>query len=94
MENNQQKAPKLTPEQAIKLKGMLKLSKVTRLIFFVSILLGVMVSVLASVFMQTMGNLFLIGALVIFLVAVVCAVILNWNIRRIKGYLHSLGIKI
>jgi len=94
MENNQKNPPKLTPEQAKKLKTMLNLSKHTRWVFFASVLIGVMISILAALFKDTAGMALLICAFVVLLVTVVCAIIMFWNVRRIKSYLNSLGIKV
>ena len=92
MENK--KASKLTPEQAKKLKGMLNLSKYSRWVFFASIILGVMVSVLANVLRPALGDATLLICAGLFAVAVICAVIMFANVRRIKAYLFSLGIKV
>ena len=94
MENKNQSAPKLTPEQAKKLKGMLNLSKYSRWVFFASILLGVMLSILSGVLKDTLGDTMLLLCAGVFSVAVVCAVIMFANVRRIKAYLWSLGIKV
>ena len=94
MENKNQNAPKLTPEQAKKLKGMLNLSKYSRWVFFASILLGVMLSILSDVLKETLGDTMLLICAGVFAVAVVCAIIMFANVHRIKGYLRSLGINI
>ena len=94
MENNQQKAPKLTPEQAKTLKGMLRLSKCSRMIFFVSILLGVVLSILSNSLKDVLGGVIPLLCFGLFLIAVVCAIIMFVNIRRIKAYLFSLGIRV
>ena len=94
MENKSQNAPKLTPEQAKKLKGMLKLSKYSRWVFFASILVGVMLSILSGVLKETLGDATLLLCAGVFVVACVCALIMFANVRRIKAYLLSLGIRV
>jgi len=94
MENKNQNAPKLTPEQAKKLKGMLNLSKYTRWVFFASILLGVMLSILSGVLKDTLGDAMLLICAGVFAIAAICAVIMFANVRRIKAYLWSLGIRV
>ncbi len=94
MENKGQNAPKLTPEQAKKLKGMINLSKYSRWVFFASVLLGVVLSILSGVLKETLGDTLLLLCTGIFVVAMLCAIIMFANVRRIKAYLYSLGIKI
>ena len=94
MENKGQNMPKLTPEQAKKLKGMLNLSKYARWIFFVSILVGVVLSILSGVLKETMGETMLLLCAGVFVVAALCALVMFANVRRIKAYLRSLGIMI
>lgn len=87
-------APKLTPEQAARLKKMLNLSKYTRRVFFASIILGVIISIVASVIRGDVGSILLIASFGVLLITIVCAVVLFWNVRRIKAYLNSLGIRV
>ncbi len=94
MENKNQNVPKLTTEQAKKLKGMLNLSKYSRLVFLVSVVLGVMVSILSNTLKSVLGEATLLVCAGLFLVAVVCAIIMFANVRRIKAYLLSLGIRV
>ena len=94
MENKGQNVPKLTPEQAKKLKGMIRLSKCSRMIFFISIILGVVLSILSGVLKETLGNTMLLLCTGVFVVACVCALIMFANVRRIKAYLLSLGIRV
>ena len=94
MENKGQNAPKLTPEQAKKLKGMLNLSKYTRWVFFASVLIGVVLSILSGVLKETLGDAMLLVCAGVFTISAICAIIMFANVRRIKAYLYSLGIKI
>ena len=94
MEKNQQKAPKLTPEQAKILKGMIQLSKCSRIIFFISILVGVVLCLLSNVLKDVLGDAVPLMCFGVFLVAMVCAIIMFANVRRIKAYLFSLGIRV
>ena len=94
MENKGQNAPKLTPEQAKKLKGMLNLSKYSRWVFFASVLLGVVLSILSGVLKETLGDAMLLVCAGVFAISAICAIIMFANVRRIKAYLYSLGIKI
>ena len=68
MENKGQNAPKLTPEQAKTLKGMINLSKYARWIFFASILAGVVLSILSGVLKETMGDAMLLLCAGVFVV--------------------------
>ena len=94
MENKGQNAPKLTPEQAKTLKGMINLSKYARWIFFASILAGVVLSILSGVLKETMGDAMLLLCAGVFVVAVLSSIVMFANVRRIKAYLRSLGIMI
>ena len=94
MENKGQNVPKLTPEQAKKLKGMIRLSKCSRLIFFISILVGVVLSILSGMLKETLGDTMLLLCAGVFVVACVCALIMFANVKRIKAYLRSIGIMV
>ena len=94
MEKKNQNAPKLTPEQAKKLKGMLNLSKYTRWVFFASVLVGVILSILSGVLKDALGQTMLLICAGVFAIAAICAVIMFANVRRIKAYLWSLGIRV
>ena len=65
-----------------------------RWIFFASILLGVVLSILSGVLKETMGDAMLLLCAGVFVVAALCALVMFANVRRIKAYLRSLGIMI
>ena len=94
MENKGQNTPKLTPEQAKTLKGMINLSKCARLIFFASILIGVVLSILSGVLKETLGDAMLLLCAGVFVVAALSSLVMFANVRRIKAYLRSIGIMI
>ena len=90
MENN---TPKLSPEQASALKKMLNLSKYTRRVFFISIIIGAILSLAASVIKGDAGNILLIAGFVMLVVTILCAIVMFWNFYRIKRFCKSLGIE-
>ena len=90
MENN---TPNLSPEQASALKKMLNLSKYTRRVFFISIIIGAILSLAASVIKGDAGNILLIAGFVMLVVTILCAIVMFWNFHRIKRFCKSLGIE-
>ena len=55
---------------------------------------GVVLSILSGVLKDTLGDAMLLICAGVFAIAVICAVIMFANVRRIKAYLWSLGIRV
>ena len=85
-------APKLTPMQAATLKKMLNIAKYARRVFFASIIIGVVLSIIASILKGDAGTVLLIVTFVMLLVTVICAIVMFWNFHRIKRFCKSVGI--
>lgn len=90
MEN--QNAPKLTPEQATALKKMLTLAKYSRRVFFISIIIGAILSLVSSFVKSEVGSALLIAGFAMLIVTIICAIVMYWNFHRIKRFCKSAGI--
>ncbi len=86
--------PHLTAEQTIKLQKMLALSKYVRRVFLVSVLIGLILSLASACGVGEAGTVILLGPAAVFAVVLGSAVILFWNIHRVKNYCRSLGMDI
>lgn len=92
MENKN--ALNLSPEQVSELRKMVVLAKRVRAVFLLCLVVGTVISIVAAFLGESTAKfaLYMTG-LGIYLVAVICAVILFWNIRRIKAFCQKAGIK-
>lgn len=90
----ERKVPHLTAEQTIKLQKMLALSKYVRIVFIVGVLIGAVLGLVGSFVDKQTQTILLICCGGVLAVVIICAVILFWNLHRVKNYCRSLGMDI
>lgn len=76
--------PKLTPEQAVTIKKMIDLSKRIRLVFFISLAIGLLTGTLYLIFMWGVCLIIMTAA---FIATLVSALLLRVNVSKLKNYM-------